>query len=130
MQGQNQRSFENILLSATVVVAGKTVVFPIDRVKLLKQNEGEILISGRLVKPYTGYRDIVRRVYQTEGLRMFWRGNLINIIGYGNQNKILASSSESVSFKHANNAQFQNILRMGKSLCSPFILSIVYSNYL
>jgi len=46
----------------------KTGSAPIERVKLLIQNQGAMLKSGRLASPYKGIVDCMTRTYQTEGL--------------------------------------------------------------
>merc|ERR1711902_200915 len=58
----------------------KTVAAPIERVKLLVQNQDEMIKQGRLDKPYTGVLDCTRRVLSTEGVYPFWRGNLANVL--------------------------------------------------
>ena len=66
-------------LSAAV---SKSVNAPIDRVKLLLQNQDsnpDILSSGRR---YTGIIDCFTRVASEEGVAAFWKGNLPNIIRY------------------------------------------------
>ena len=60
----------------------KTAAAPIERVKLLIQNQGEMLKSGRLAKPYSGITECFVRTYQEEGLASFWRGNNANVIRY------------------------------------------------
>lgn len=57
-------------------------VAPFDRVKLLLQCHPEIMKSGRLSEPYRGIIDCTSRIYRTEGIRSFWRGNLIACIKY------------------------------------------------
>jgi len=73
---------ENFLLSGSAAIISKTVAAPIERVKLLVQNQGEMLKSGRLKEPYKGVLDCTRRVYVEEGVVPFWRGNLANCIRY------------------------------------------------
>jgi len=73
---------ENFLLSGSAAIISKTVAAPIERVKLLVQNQGEMLKSGRLKEPYKGVLDCTRRVYVEEGIVPFWRGNLANCIRY------------------------------------------------
>jgi len=51
-------------------------------VKLLVQNQGEMLKTGRLDKPYGGVIDCTVRTFRTEGVLPFWRGNLANCIRY------------------------------------------------
>ncbi len=60
----------------------KTVSAPIERVKLLVQNQGEMLKTGRLAEPYKGMMDCFRRVQTEEGFNSFWRGNWANVIRY------------------------------------------------
>merc|ERR1719454_485274 len=66
------------------VAAGvsKTVAAPIERVKLLVQNQDEMIKQGRLDRPYKGVLDCCSRVMQTEGIYPFWRGNLANVLRY------------------------------------------------
>merc|ERR1712119_114113 len=60
----------------------KTVAAPIERVKLLVQNQDEMIKQGRLDKPYAGVLDCTKRVLATEGVVPFWRGNLANVLRY------------------------------------------------
>merc|ERR1719233_208850 len=59
-----------------------TVAAPIERVKLLVQNQDEMIKQGRLDKPYNGVLDCTKRVLATEGIVPFWRGNLANVLRY------------------------------------------------
>merc|ERR1712037_228362 len=70
--------FENFMLSGVAAGVSKTVAAPIERVKLLVQNQDEMLKQGRLDKPYAGVLDCTKRVLATEGIVPFWRGNLAN----------------------------------------------------
>jgi len=60
----------------------KTAAAPIERIKLLVQNQGDMLKSGRLATPYKGIVDCATRTYADEGLVSFWRGNTANVIRY------------------------------------------------
>ena len=73
---------ENFALSGAAAVISKTAAAPIERVKLLVQNQDEMLKSGRLTEPYKGVIDCTARVFRTEGILPFWRGNLANCIRY------------------------------------------------
>jgi len=66
------------------VAAGvsKTVAAPIERVKLLIQNQDEMLKTGRLDKPYNGIGDCFSRIVKAEGVPSLWRGNTANVIRY------------------------------------------------
>merc|ERR1712218_457634 len=74
--------FENFMLAGVAAGVSKTVAAPIERVKLLVQNQDEMIKQGRLDKPYTGVMDCVQRVLKTEGVYPFWRGNLANVLRY------------------------------------------------
>lgn len=47
----------------------KTVAAPIERVKLLMQNQGSMIEAGRLDKPFKGIGDCFARTYKEEGLK-------------------------------------------------------------
>ena len=60
----------------------QTAAAPIERVKLLVQNQDEMIKQGRLSEPYKGVVDCTRRTLAEEGIKPFWRGNLANVIRY------------------------------------------------
>ena len=70
---------ENFFLAGTAAAVSKTVAAPIERIKLLLQNQGD---AAGIEKPYKGIMDIVKRVPQEQGVMSFWRGNLANVIRY------------------------------------------------
>lgn len=73
---------ENFALSGAAAIISKTAAAPIERIKLLVQNQDEMLKAGRLSEPYKGVIDCTVRTYKTEGFLPFWRGNLANCIRY------------------------------------------------
>jgi len=73
---------ENFMLSGVAAGVSKTAAAPIERVKLLVQNQDEMIKQGRLDKPYKGVVDCTMRVFKTEGIYPFWRGNLANVLRY------------------------------------------------
>jgi len=73
---------ENFMLSGVAAGVSKTAAAPIERVKLLVQNQDEMIKQGRLDRPYTGVLDCTKRVLATEGVYPFWRGNLANVLRY------------------------------------------------
>jgi len=73
---------ENFVLSGAAAMVSKTIAAPIERVKLMVQNQGEMLKSGRLATPYKGIIDCSMRVYTEEGFLAFWRGNMANVLRY------------------------------------------------
>lgn len=74
--------FENFMLSGVAAAVSKTAAAPIERVKLLVQNQTEMIKQGRLDKPYTGVVDCTMRTFRNEGILPFWRGNLANVLRY------------------------------------------------
>jgi len=60
----------------------KTAAAPIERVKLLIQNQDEMIKTGRLAQPYKGIGDCFSRVIREEGFVSLWRGNMANVIRY------------------------------------------------
>ena len=72
---------ENFGLSGAAAIISKTAAAPIERVKLLVQNQDEMIKAGRLDTPYKGVLDCTARTYKAEGLASFWRGKL-TIINY------------------------------------------------
>jgi len=74
--------FENFMLSGCAAGVSKTVAAPIERVKLLVQNQNEMIKMGTLDTPYKGVMDCTARTFKAEGFNSFWRGNLANVVRY------------------------------------------------
>jgi solute carrier family 25 (adenine nucleotide translocator) protein 4/5/6/31 len=60
----------------------KTAAAPIERVKLLIQNQDEMMKAGRLTEPYKGIGECFSRVIREEGFVSLWRGNTANVLRY------------------------------------------------
>jgi len=60
----------------------KTAAAPIERVKLLIQNQDEMIKQGRLSTPYKGIVECFQRVISEEGVISLWRGNTANVLRY------------------------------------------------
>ena len=58
---------ENFALSGVAAVISKTAAAPIERVKLLVQNQDEMIKQGKLTEPYKGVIDCTLRTFKTEG---------------------------------------------------------------
>ncbi|XP_052179846.1 ADP,ATP carrier protein ER-ANT1 [Diospyros lotus] len=82
MATQSERFSADLMMGGVAAVISKSAAAPIERVKLLLQNQGELLRRGLLKKPYKGVGDGFRRVFKEEGLLAFWRGNQANVIRY------------------------------------------------
>jgi len=72
----------DFLMGGVSAAVSKTAAAPIERIKLLLQNQDEMIKSGRLSVPYKGIVDCFRRVLTEEGTLSLWRGNLANVIRY------------------------------------------------
>jgi len=70
------------LMSGVTVAVSKTGAAPFERVKLLIQNQDEMIKSGRLSEPYKGIGDCFARTIKDEGVISLWRGNTANVIRY------------------------------------------------
>ncbi len=78
MMEAKQLSGELIAGAASAVIA-RTASAPIERIKLLLQTQH---INKQLSRPYKGLFDCAGRIYNEEGIKAFWRGNLANIYRY------------------------------------------------
>jgi len=72
----------DFLMGGVSAAVSKTAAAPIERVKLLIQNQDEMLKTGRLSKPYTGVGECFKRTIAEEGFGSLWRGNTANVIRY------------------------------------------------
>jgi solute carrier family 25 (adenine nucleotide translocator) protein 4/5/6/31 len=72
----------DFLMGGVSAAVSKTAAAPIERVKLLIQNQDEMIKSGRLTEPYKGITDCFSRVIREEGVVSLWRGNMANVIRY------------------------------------------------
>jgi solute carrier family 25 (adenine nucleotide translocator) protein 4/5/6/31 len=82
MSGYKLSFAENFALSGAAAICSKTAAAPIERVKLLIQNQDEMLKQGKLDKKYGGIVECYQRTLNNEGFISFWRGNLANCIRY------------------------------------------------
>lgn len=72
----------DFLMGGVSAAVSKTAAAPIERVKLLIQNQDEMLKSGRLSEPYKGISDCFARTMKDEGVIALWRGNTANVLRY------------------------------------------------
>jgi solute carrier family 25 (adenine nucleotide translocator) protein 4/5/6/31 len=80
--GQYDRFSKDFLMGGAAAIISKTAVAPIERVKLLLQNQTEMIKRGQLKTPYLGLSNSFKRVFVEEGLIAFWRGHQANVIRY------------------------------------------------
>lgn len=74
--------FIDFMMGGVSAAVSKTAAAPIERVKLLIQNQDEMIKQGRLAKKYDGITECFRRTAAEEGITSFWRGNTANVIRY------------------------------------------------
>merc|ERR1712061_572699 len=124
--------FENFMLSGVAAGVSKTAAAPIERVKLLVQNQGEMLKQGVLDKPYNGVLDCTRKTMQSEGFLSFWRGNLANVLRYFPTQALNFAFKDTIkaTFGTSKNASYAE--KFGKNILSGGVagsmsLTFVYS---
>lgn len=127
---------ENFFLSGTAAAVSKTSAAPIERIKLLVQNQGELLKQGRLDRGYSGITDCITRTFRNEGLLSFWRGNFASVLRYFPQQALNFAFKDEIQrmFKISKTATYKekftkNILSGGcaGSLSLVFVQSIDYT---
>lgn len=98
-----QQLGSDLLIGGSIGAVSKTIMAPVERVKLLLQTmeSNPDVISGK-VQPYKSIGDCFSRVYQEQGLKAFWRGNLVNCLRYAPQ------QGSALAFNDALNNIFPN----------------------
>ena len=75
---ENHLSFnETFLISGTAAIVAKTTAAPMERIKLLMQNQDKLIKQNRLDRQYFGIIDCANHTFRNEGLLSFWRGMLL-----------------------------------------------------
>lgn len=85
-KGKLEQLGTDLLIGGSIGAVSKTVMAPVERVKLLLQtmHSNPDVISGKVAR-YNGIGDCFRRVYSEQGMAAFWRGNLVNCLRYAPQ---------------------------------------------
>ncbi|KAJ6841791.1 putative ADP,ATP carrier protein ER-ANT1 [Iris pallida] len=78
----SEKMAADFLMAGAAASVAKSGAAPVERVKLLLQNQGEMIKRGQLRKPYNGIGDCFLRVFREEGALSLWRGNQANVIRY------------------------------------------------
>jgi solute carrier family 25 (adenine nucleotide translocator) protein 4/5/6/31 len=123
---------ENFALSGVAAVVSKTAAAPIERVKLLVQNQGEMLKQGIITKPYNGVIDCTVQTFRNEGLLPFWRGNLANCIRYFPTQALNFAFKDKIKLMFKQNKNDPYMVNFGKNIASGGVagalsLCFVYS---
>merc|ERR1712160_56361 len=74
----------DFLVGGVSAAVSKTIVAPIERVKLLLQVQDAMAKKSdtATMKKYEGIMDCARRVSSEQGNAAFWRGNFANVLRY------------------------------------------------
>jgi solute carrier family 25 (adenine nucleotide translocator) protein 4/5/6/31 len=85
-KGGFEQLMTDLAIGGSIGAVSKTVMAPVERVKLLMQtmDSNPDVLSGK-VERYKGIGDCFTRVYNEQGLKSFWRGNLVNCLRYAPQ---------------------------------------------
>jgi len=123
---------ENFMLAGVAAGVSKTVAAPIERVKLLVQNQDEMIKQGRLDRPYNGVIDCTTRVLKTEGVYPFWRGNLANVLRYFPTQALNFAFKDAIKVAFATPKDASNARKFGMNILSggmagTLSLTFVYS---
>lgn len=79
---EKESFFVDFLMGGVSAAIAKTGAAPIERVKILIQNQDEMLKQGSLELKYKGIIDCFARTAKNEGFISFWRGNTANVLRY------------------------------------------------
>ncbi|XWS51261.1 hypothetical protein CRYUN_Cryun12cG0161500 [Craigia yunnanensis] len=71
-KNKSEKFSVDFVMAGMAAVMSKSTAAPIERVKLLLQNQGEMIKRGQLHQPYKGVGDCFKRVLREEGLFSFW----------------------------------------------------------
>lgn len=131
-QNNNLSFAENFLISGAAAVVSKTAAAPIERIKLLVQNQDEMIKQGRLDKPYAGVIDCFKRVIADEGVGPLWRGNLANCLRYFPTQALNFAFKDKIKAQFKVSKQDSRMSKLGKNLASGGLagamsLTFVYS---
>jgi len=131
-QNNNLSFAENFLISGAAAVVSKTAAAPIERIKLLVQNQDEMIKQGRLDKPYAGVIDCFKRVIADEGVGPLWRGNLANCLRYFPTQALNFAFKDKIKAQFKISKQDSKLSKLGKNLASGGLagamsLTFVYS---
>ena len=123
---------ENFMLSGAAAVISKTVAAPIERVKLLVQNQGEMLKQGKISEPYKGIVDCTVKTFKSEGAYSFWRGNLANCIRYFPTQALNFAFKDQIKLAFKSSKSDPYMVSFGKNIASGGVagamsLCFVYS---
>ncbi len=69
-------------VSGTAAAISKTLASPIEVIKIRLQLQAPLIQKNLIKEPYLGIIDCFKRLYQEEGWRAYYKGNLVNVVRY------------------------------------------------
>lgn len=120
------------LLSGVAAGVSKTGAAPIERIKLLVQNQDEMIKQGTLDRRYNGIVDCTKRTMASEGLGSFWRGNLANVLRYFPTQALNFAFKGQIKALFATGKDASNVTKFATNIASggfagSMSLTVVYS---
>ena len=105
-----QQLASDLLIGGTAGAISKTIMAPVERVKLLLQTQDSNpdVVSGK-VKKFNGMGDCLSRVMKEQGAKALWRGNLVNCLRYAPQQGSALAFNDAINNafpKYDNKTQF------------------------
>lgn len=82
VQTEQKKFFKTFLMGGASASLSRTITAPVERVKLLIQNQDATAAIRDKHRPYAGAMDCLKRVSREQGVLSFWRGNLVNVGRY------------------------------------------------
>lgn len=110
--------FESFMIGGVAAAISKTLAAPIERVKLLLQNQGESA-AAKAQGEYKGIVDVFVRVPKEQGVAAFWRGNLANVIRY------FPTQALNFMFKDEYKKMFKGVYGINKN--SGFVANLAHA---
>lgn len=132
-KGNDLSFIENFGLSGSAAVLSKTCAAPIERVKLMVQNQAEMIKQGTLKDPYKGVMDCTMRIQREEGFSAFWRGNGVNCLRYFPTQALNFAFKDQVKAQFKPSADDSYLTKLGKNLAAGGIagaLSLLFVYHL
>jgi solute carrier family 25 (adenine nucleotide translocator) protein 4/5/6/31 len=85
-KGKLEQLASDLVIGGSIGAVSKTIMAPVERVKLLLQtmDSNPEVLAGRVAR-YNGIGDCFSRVHSEQGMKAFWRGNLVNCLRYAPQ---------------------------------------------
>jgi solute carrier family 25 (adenine nucleotide translocator) protein 4/5/6/31 len=75
-KSQNVSFIESFTISGIAAIISKTIAGPVERLKLILQNQGELIKSGRLQTSYKGIIDCTLTIYKKRRTFLLLEGKL------------------------------------------------------